>query len=155
MVTTRFGLSLRLACRLVGLWRSTWQYQPHRADDSALRCRLRKLAKPRRRFGAPRLQVLLRREGWMVNHNTRPERLYRAEDLALRHRRKRTRAAEVRMTLPAPTRPPRALVEGLPPRPARGWAAVPGADDGRGRLTGVSGVGRQYVADRGMSRPGF
>lgn len=104
MVTARFGLSLRRACGLVGLWRSTWQYQPHRADDSALRGRLRELAEQRRRFGAPRLHVLLRREGWMVNHK-RTERLYRAEGLALRRRRYRKRAAGVRVTLPMPTRP--------------------------------------------------
>lgn len=104
MVTARFGLSLRRACGLVGLWRSTWQYQPHRADDSALRGRLRELAEQRRRFGAPRLHVLLRREGWTVNHK-RTERLYRIEGLALRRRRHRKRAAGVRVTLPAATRP--------------------------------------------------
>ena len=104
MVTARCGLSLRRACGLVGLWRSTWQYQPHRADDSVLRGRLRELAEPRRRFGAPRLHVLLRREGWTVNHK-RTERLYRIEGLALRRRKHPTRAAGVRVTLPRPTRP--------------------------------------------------
>jgi len=103
-VTARFGLSLRRACRLVGLWRSTQQYRPHRADDSALRGRLRELAEQRRRFGAPRLHVLLRREGWTVNHK-RTERLYRAEGLALRRKRHRKRAAGVRVLLPRPTRP--------------------------------------------------
>ena len=103
-MTERFGLSLRRACGLVGLWRSTWQNQPHRADDMALRQRLRELAESRRRFGAPRLHVLLRREGWIVNHK-RTERLYRAEGLALRRRRHRKRATGVRVTLPPPTRP--------------------------------------------------
>lgn len=102
-MTTRFGLSIRRACGLVGLWRSTQQYQPHRADDSALRGRLRALAEQRRRFGAPRLHVLLRREGWLVNHK-RTERLYREEGLALRRKRHRKRAAGVRVTLPPPTR---------------------------------------------------
>ena len=104
MVTARFGLSLRRACGLVGLWRSTWQYQPHRADDRVLRGRLRELAEQRRRFGAPRLHVLLRREGWMVNHK-RTERLYREEGLALRRKHHRKRAAGVRVTLPPPNRP--------------------------------------------------
>jgi len=103
MVTTRFGLSIRRACGLVGVWRSTQQYQPHRADDSALRGRLRALADQRRRFGAPRLHVLLRREGWRVNHK-RTERLYREEGLALRRKRHRKRAAGVRVTLPASTK---------------------------------------------------
>lgn len=100
----RFGLSLRRACRLVGLWRSTHQYRPQRPDDSVLRQRLRELAEQRRRFGAPRLHVLLRREGWIVNHK-RTERLYREEGLALRRKRHRKRAAGVRVTLPTPTRP--------------------------------------------------
>ncbi len=104
MVTARFGLSIRRACGLVGLGRSTQQYRPHRADDSALRGRLRELAEQRRRFGAPRLHVLLRREGWTVNHK-RTERLYRAEGLALRRKRHRKRAAGVRVMLPLPTRP--------------------------------------------------
>lgn len=105
MITERFGLSLRRACRLAGLWRSTWQYQPQpRADEGMLRQRLRKLAAQRRRFGAPRLHVLLRREGWQINHK-RTERLYRAEGLALRRRRHRKRAAGLRVTVPVPTRP--------------------------------------------------
>ena len=104
MLTECFGLSVRRACGLVGLWRSTWQYRPHRADDSALRGRLRELAEQRRRFGAPRLYVLLRREGFLVNHK-RTERLYREEGLALRRRRHRKRAAGVRVTLRLPTRP--------------------------------------------------
>jgi len=103
-VIERFGLSLRRACGLVGLWRSTQQYQSHRPDDRVLRQRLRELAEQRRRFGAPRLHVLLRREGWRVNH-TRTERLYREEGLALRRKRHRKRAAGVRVTLPPPTRP--------------------------------------------------
>ena len=100
----RFGLRVRRACRLVGLWRSTWQYRAHRPDDQALRGRLRELAEQRRRFGAPRLHVLLRREGWRVNHK-RTERLYREEGLALRRKRHRKRAAGIRVTLPMPTRP--------------------------------------------------
>lgn len=104
-VIERFGLSVRRACRLVGLGRSTQQYQPRpKADEAPLRQRLRELAEQRRRFGAPRLHVLLRREGWRVNHK-RTERLYREEGLALRRRRHRKRAAGVRVTLPLPTRP--------------------------------------------------
>ena len=81
MVTARFGLSLRRACRLVGLGRSTQQYRSRpKADDAPLRQRLRELAEQRRRFGAPRLCVLLRREGWRVNHK-RVERIWQREGL--------------------------------------------------------------------------
>jgi putative transposase len=47
-------------------------------------------AEERRRFGCPRLYLLLRREGVAVNHK-RVERLYREEALSLRLRPKRKR----------------------------------------------------------------
>jgi len=88
-----------------GLWRSTQQYQSQpRPDEAPLRQRLRELAEQRRRFGAPRLHVLLRREGWTGTHK-RTERLYRAEGLALRRRKHPKRAAGICVTLPLPTRP--------------------------------------------------
>ena len=103
-MSERFGLSLRRACRLVGLWRSTWQYRAHRPDDRVLRGRLRELAEQRRRFGAPRLHVLLRREGLLVNHK-RTERLYREEGLSLRRRKRPRRTAGVRVIVPQAQRP--------------------------------------------------
>ena len=53
-----------------------------------MRQRLRELAEVRRRFGYRRLQVLLAREGWQVNHK-RVYRLYVEEKLALRRKRGR------------------------------------------------------------------
>ena len=104
MITERFGLSVRRGCRLVGLWRSTQQYHAHRADETPIRRRLRELAEQRKRFGAPRLHVLLRREGLIVNHK-RTERLYREEGLSLRRRKRPRRAAGVRVRLPQAQRP--------------------------------------------------
>ncbi len=67
--------------------------------------RLKELALARPRYGYQRLHILLRREGWMVNHK-RVLRLYRAEGLTLRiPRRKRKSASWVRVPLPAPTQP--------------------------------------------------
>lgn len=59
----RHRLSQRRACRLVGMDRSTLSYRCQRADDCALRQRLRELAAERRRFGYRRLGWLLAREG--------------------------------------------------------------------------------------------
>jgi putative transposase len=68
-----------------------------------LRARLRSLAAERRRFGYRRLTVMLRREGWAVNHK-RVYRLYRAEGLAVRTKRRGKRAAGVaRLPLQLPT----------------------------------------------------
>jgi putative transposase len=60
--------------------------------------RLRELAEARRRFGYRRLQVLLEREGWWVNHK-RVYRLYVEEQLSLRRKRGRKRST-VRQPLP-------------------------------------------------------
>jgi len=97
------GCSTRWACRVVGLAASTWHYQPRRDPQPALRARLRELAEAKRRYGCPRLIVLLRREGWQVNHK-RVERLYREEGLQVR-RRRRKRVAVARQPLPVPTQP--------------------------------------------------
>jgi putative transposase len=69
--------------------------------NAALRIRLKELAEERRRFGSPRLLVLLRREGWVVNHK-RVERLYRQEGLSLRQRRRRKRPSHLRVVRPGP-----------------------------------------------------
>jgi putative transposase len=99
-----FGLSLRRSCKLVSLWRSTHSYKPKTGDDSLIRLRLRELAEHRRRFGSPRLHVLLKREGLVVNHK-RTERLYREEGLSLRLKKRKRRPAGVRVKLPMPQMP--------------------------------------------------
>jgi putative transposase len=53
------------------------------------------LAGERARFGYRRLQVLLRREGIIVNHK-RIERLYRLDGLAIRRRKRKRVAGERR-----------------------------------------------------------
>ena len=63
-----------------------------------MRERLRALARERRRFGYRRLQVLLRREGFIVNHK-RLFRLYREERLMVRRRGGRKRALGTRAPL--------------------------------------------------------
>lgn len=68
--------------------RMTVRYRSRRPDDLKLRERLPTLTHERRRFGYRRLHVLLRREGYMVNHK-RVYRLYREERLLVRQRRGR------------------------------------------------------------------
>lgn len=98
------GRSIRKACELVGISRAVYGYVPRSDRDVALRERLRELAQERRRFGSPRLHLLLRREGLVVNHK-RTERLYREEGLALRRKRRRKGASGVRVEPPAAQRP--------------------------------------------------
>jgi len=101
---TLFGVSTKRACAVVQLQRSTFYKKSTRRDDSALRMRLRELATSRPRFGYPRLHVLLRREGWLVNIK-RTYRLYREEGLSMRTKKRRKRASHLRVVPSAPTRP--------------------------------------------------
>lgn len=84
-----FEMSERRACAVVAADRTMIRYRSIRPDDSALRDRLRGLARERRRFSYRRLFILLRRDG-EPSGLTRIYRLYREEGLAVRKRRTRT-----------------------------------------------------------------
>jgi putative transposase len=96
-----YGVSERRACGVVGFRRSSHRYQSLADEQAALRMRIRDLAAVRVSYGYRRLYVLLRREGWAVNHK-RVYRLYRSEGLTMRRRVPRRRVAcprrEVRPT---------------------------------------------------------
>jgi len=98
------GVSERRACRILGFDRASMRYRSCRAGDSAVRLRIRALARKRRRFGYRRLHVLLRREGWRMNHK-RFRRLHREEKLQVRQRGARKRALGVRAPLTLPSGP--------------------------------------------------
>ena len=95
------GVSERRACSIVGADRSAVRYRHRRADDIAVRTRLKELAAQRRRFGWRRLKLLLEREGVRMNHK-KLRRLYAEERLQVRRRGGRKRALGTRapMTLP-------------------------------------------------------
>jgi len=101
--TALYRVSERRACRAFGWPRSTQRYRPRRDPATALRTRLRDLAMNRRRYGYRRLWVLLRREGWIVNHK-RVLRVYREEGLAVRSKHRKKLAARLRVLPPAPMR---------------------------------------------------
>ena len=65
--------------------------------------RMREIAQVRRRFGYRRIHVMLRREGWTVNHK-RVYRLYRLEGLSVRTKKRKKRASHLRVIPAAPTR---------------------------------------------------
>jgi putative transposase len=98
------GMSERRACKAIGCSRMTIRYTSTRPDDGALRERMRELARERRRFGYRRLHVLLKREGYIVNHK-KLFRLYREEKLMVRRRGGRKRAIGTRAPMLVPLRP--------------------------------------------------
>jgi putative transposase len=98
------GLSERRACRLVGMARTSCRYERQRQGrEEKLKARLHTLAGERRRFGYRRLTVLLRREGWTVNHK-RVYRLYQEEGLQVRRRKRKRIGAVERQPLAIPVR---------------------------------------------------
>lgn len=84
----RIHASRRRLCRWLGINRKLLQRRPRVRDDAALRARLETLAAQYRRYGLPRMLVLLRREGIHDNHK-RVGRVYRAAQLQVRKRVRR------------------------------------------------------------------
>lgn len=83
--------------------RASLRYVSVKEPEEPLRIRLRELAAARVRFGYRRLTVLLKRDGWEVNAK-HIYRLYREEGLTVRTK-KRKRAAQTRVPVPAAQRP--------------------------------------------------
>ena len=83
MADGRMGLTR--ACGLVGISRSLYAYRSRRQVPEGLRERIGEIAAAKRRYGYRRVHVLLRREGWQINHK-RTHRLYREAGLQVRRR---------------------------------------------------------------------
>ena len=104
LLVTHHEMSERRACKAIGCCRMTVRYQTRRPDDGELRGRMKAFAHERRRFGYRRLHVLLRREGFAVNHK-RLFRLYCDERLKVRRRGGRKRAMGTRRPIETPMAP--------------------------------------------------
>jgi len=98
-----FGMSERRACKAIGCC-----HDREIPDDPGGRCRPspahEEVAQERRRFGYRRLHVLLKREGYVINHK-KLFRLYREEKLAVRRRGGRKRAIGTRAPMTVPMAP--------------------------------------------------
>lgn len=81
-------MSISKACRTTGLARSSFDYKPHPKDDSKLKTKMLELAGEHRRFGHPRLHVLLRRAGFSDNHK-RTQRVYTELGLKIKRRKRK------------------------------------------------------------------
>jgi len=75
-----------------GVSKATYFYKPTPRDDRAERQRIREIAEPRVRYGARQIHILLRREGWLINHK-KTYRIYCEQVLNLRRKRARRRVA--------------------------------------------------------------
>ncbi|HED1244715.1 TPA: IS3 family transposase [Enterobacter bugandensis] len=82
-----YRIGLRRGCRLMMQSRTVYNYRSCR-DDRALTQRIREIAEARVRYGCQRIHILLRREGWLINHK-KTHRIYCLEGLNLRTKRPR------------------------------------------------------------------
>jgi putative transposase len=72
--------------------RSSMRYVEKKDSQEPLRMRIKDIAATRVRYGYKRIHVLLKREGWQINHK-RVYRLYREEGLTLRTKRPKRRVS--------------------------------------------------------------
>ncbi|EQB9156453.1 IS3 family transposase [Morganella morganii] len=82
-----YRIGLRRGCRLMMQSRTVYHYQSRR-DDRAVTQRIREIAETRVRYGVQRIHILLRREGWLINHK-KTHRIYCQEGPNLRTKRPR------------------------------------------------------------------
>ena len=61
-------MSERRGCYVIRFQRSSHRYRSIAPDQAALRMRIKEIAATRVRYGYYRIYILLRREGWTVNH---------------------------------------------------------------------------------------
>jgi putative transposase len=92
-VSTQFGQSERTACKLLGVDRSSYRYEPKPDRNAELRKELIKQAQQKPRFGYRRLHAILQRRGEAVNVK-RIYRLYTEAGLAVRRRRRKRLARD-------------------------------------------------------------
>jgi len=82
VLVERFGVSQRRACKVVGQHRTTQRRppRPEPPEDAKLRSRLRRFARNHLRMGWRKAHIVVRREGWCVNHK-KLRRLWNKEGL--------------------------------------------------------------------------
>lgn len=99
-----YDISQRRGCRLMKIVPCSFRYRSRRPDVWALRLRMRDLAASRVRYGYRRIHVLLRREGWVLNHK-KVFRLYQQEGLSLHLKRTKKRVSRLRVVQPTALSP--------------------------------------------------
>lgn len=98
------SLSERRACRLVGLSRTVYRYQPQVVDDKTIGEQLRQLAEAHQHWGFGKMRAYLRNQGQGWNHK-RVHRIYCEMGLHLRVKPKKRLPARERQPLVVPEQP--------------------------------------------------
>lgn len=99
-----YRVSIRTACEVLSMNRSSYYYKAHPDEQTALRMKIRDYATSRVRYGYRRIHVLLQREGLKVNRK-RVYRLYCLENLNVRLKPRRKRTSQPRIEHVKESRP--------------------------------------------------
>ena len=102
-VIDKYDISQRRACRLVSVDPKAVRRELE-PDNPEIRERMREIAATRRRFGYRRIEVMLAREGIVMNQK-KLRRLYKEEGLSVKRRRGRKRATGTREPMLVPDGP--------------------------------------------------
>jgi len=103
LLKEHYRVTERRACKVIRICRTSYRYRSTRDEQVPLRMRISEIARVRVRYGYKRIHVLLRREGWLVNHK-KVYRIYCEEGLNLRAKKpKRRRSAAQRVQRPPAT----------------------------------------------------
>lgn len=78
-------MSIRRACGALAVDRSTYHYRSRRPGQAPLETRIKEICETRVRYGSRRVHVLLRREGWEINHK-KTRRVYNELGMQLRNK---------------------------------------------------------------------
>lgn len=88
-LTQNYDVTASRVCKVLGLARSTYDYNAHPRDNSELQEALKDLAENNKRFGHPRLFVLLKRDKKIFVNHKRSERVYQQLGLQLKNRKRK------------------------------------------------------------------
>lgn len=99
-VRSKYQITTSRTCRILGLARSTFDYDEHPRDDSVVGEALQELASENKRFGHPRLFVLLKREKEIHVNHKRSERIYCKLKLQIKNRKRKKLGGSPRKVQP-------------------------------------------------------
>lgn len=91
-----YEVSERRSCKVFKINRTAYRYKSKKDEQAFLRLRIKEIAASRVRYGYKRIHILLKREGWNVNHK-RVYRLYKEEGLNLRNKSNRKKISVPRV----------------------------------------------------------
>jgi putative transposase len=99
-VQNKYQTTASRTCRILGLARSTFDYEEHPRDDSVVAVALTDLASQNKRFGHPRLFTLLKREKDIHVNHKRSERIYSKLKLQIKNRKRKKLGGSPRKVTP-------------------------------------------------------